>query len=292
VNAQTPSSGYLDTLRQRARTTGAPVCFGMDPEIERLPPGPGAPGERVAAFYLQVLERMERRAAMPALVKPNLAYYERLGPGGLDALGRILAACRALGLPVLLDAKRGDIGSSSGAYAAALFEQWGADAVTVSPYMGGDSLSPFTAWCGRGRGVYVLCRTSNPGAAELQDLLAGGRPLHEHVAGRICGSWYREGIGAVVGATAPEPLERLARLFAGSGRPVSMLLPGIGSQGGSAREVARRLRAAGQELEICLFSASSSIAEAARRTGGSDWAEAAADALGQLQDEIRKAWSG
>jgi orotidine-5'-phosphate decarboxylase len=229
---------------------------------------------------------MHAEDTLPAVVKPNLAYYERLGAAGLQALQRILAACRELGLPAILDAKRGDIGSSSAAYASALFDGWAADAVTVAPYMGGDSLAPFTAYCARGRGVYVLCRTSNAGAADLQDLPVEGRPLYEHVAGLICGAWFREGIGAVVGATAPAALERLAGLFVDSGRAVPLLLPGIGSQGGSAREVARHLRAAGYELELCLHSASSSIAEAWRAEGSDDAAGAAVRALRRLQQEV------
>lgn len=277
---------YLDLLRVRAKEVSGPVCFGLDPEPMRLPPGSGSLGERITGFYLRILERLERDGALPAVVKPNLAYYERLGDEGAAVLQRVLERCRELELPVLLDAKRGDIGTSSAAYAQAVFETWGADATTVSPFLGGDSISPFTRYCSQGKGVYVLCRTSNPGAAELQDLQVEGRPLHEHVAERIAGSWYLDGIGAVLGATAPEPLERVAEIFLKAERAVSLLLPGIGSQGGSADVVARRLRGVGYDLGICLFAVSSGISDAWRKNGTDDFAGAASDAMKRLQDEI------
>lgn len=279
-------TSYLDLLRSRARVTGAPVCFGIDPDPRRFPVGMTLAAEAIEGFYLMLLERMDAEKVMPAAVKLNLAYFEQHAEAGVAAMQAILEACRHLHLPALLDAKRGDIGSSSAAYARALFDGFKADAVTVSPYMGGDSLAPFTEHCSQGRGVYVLCRTSNLGAAELQDLSVEGRPLYERVAERIAGPWFREGIGAVVGATALGPLARVALLFLEKGQSVSLLLPGIGSQGANAREVSDLLQGVGYELGVCLFSASSSIAEAGRKSGNSDEAAAAVEALRRLQDEV------
>jgi orotidine-5'-phosphate decarboxylase len=277
---------YLELLRERSKATGAPVCFGLDPDPRRFPVGMPLAGEAIRDFYLNLLERIAAEQALPAVVKPNLAYFEQHTEDGASALREILDCCRRLGLPVLLDAKRGDIGASSDAYARALFEGWRADAVTVSPYMGGDSLAPFTERCAAGKGVYVLCRTSNPGAAEVQELIVDGLPLYLRLAERIAGPWHRDGIGAVLGATAPEPLERAARLFLEAGRSVALLLPGIGTQGGEARRVAALLRRAGYELGICLFSASSGIAEAGLKEGTDDFAGAAVRALQRLQEEI------
>ena len=281
-----PASGcvsetpYNERLRARVRQAGA-VCFGLDPEPERMP------HRDVADYYLRILGRMHARDALPAVVKPNVAYYERLGEAGSLALRRVLEGCRALGLLVLLDGKRGDIDRSASAYADALFAGYGADAVTVSPYMGGDSLAPFTAWCARGRGVYVLCRTSNPGAADLQDLMVGDAPLYERVVERVAGAWWRAGIGAVVGATGPAELGRVAERITASGREVPLLVPGVGAQGGSAREVWARLGEANYDRSLLLVNASSSIAFAGEAAGTHDFAEAAADALLRLRDALR-----
>ena len=257
------------------------MCFGLDPEPERMP------HRDVADYYLRILGRMHARDALPAVVKPNVAYYERLGEAGSLALRRVLEGCRALGLLVLLDGKRGDIDRSASAYADAMFAGYGADAVTVSPYMGGDSLAPFTAWCARGRGVYVLCRTSNPGAADLQDLMVGDAPLYERVVERVAGAWWRAGIGAVVGATGPAELGRVAERITASGREVPLLVPGVGAQGGSAREVWARLGEANYDRSLLLVNASSSIAFAGEAAGTHDFAEAAADALLRLRDALR-----
>lgn len=279
---------YNERLRARVAQSGA-VCFGIDPDPERVP------HRDVADYYLRILGRMHARDALPAVVKPNLAYYERLGDAGAVALRRILDGCRALNVPVLLDGKRADIDRSAAAYADALFQNhsagYGADAVTVSPYMGGDSLAPFTAWCARGRGVYVLCRTSNAGAAELQDLMVGTpdtgmEPLYLRVLERIAGSWWRSGVGAVVGATGPSELGRIAERIVASAREVPLLVPGVGTQGASAKEVWAVLGAAGYDRSLLLVNASSSIAFAHEKQGTHDFAEAAADALLRLRDEL------
>jgi uridine monophosphate synthetase len=155
--------------------------------------------------------------------KPNFAFYESAGLAGLEALQRTVAYVHEVAaVPVILDAKRGDIGSTAAAYAHAAFEVWAADAITVNPYLGGDSVSPFTAYSDRG--VFLLCHTSNPGATDLQTLSCGGQLLYEVVAGQAA-AW---GTGLVVGATYPAALARVRD----AAPEAWFLLPGVGAQGG------------------------------------------------------------
>ncbi len=226
---------YLERLGARSKTTGTVLCLGLDPDPEGLPAGFGrdlAGLERFAALLLE--------AAVPhvAAVKPNLAFFEAYGSAGMAALERLRASLPT-DLPVVADAKRGDIGSTAARQATALFEQLGADAVTVNPYLGAEALTPLLE---RGdRFAYVLCRTSNPGAGELQDLEvaadpAAGHPaerLHERVA-RLASGWGPGGtVGLVVGATAPEELARIRALAPG----LAFLVPGVGAQGGAVEPV-------------------------------------------------------
>jgi uridine monophosphate synthetase len=155
--------------------------------------------------------------------KPNFAFYESAGPAGLDALRRTVDYIHSrASVPLILDAKRNDIGSTAAAYARAAFEVWGADALTINPYLGGDSVAPFTSYADRG--VFLLCHTSNPGATDLQTLPCPSRPLYELVAEKAA-DW---GTGLVVGATYPEALARVRRLAPDAW----ILLPGVGAQGG------------------------------------------------------------
>ena len=202
------TAAYLDRLAARSAAVGSVLCVGLDPDPTALPSGfPGnlAGVERFAALIIE--------AAVPyaAAVKPNLAFYESHGSAGLAALERLRALIPA-GVPVVMDAKRGDIGSTSAHHAIALFERLGADAVTVSPYTGAEAIAPLLER--RDRFAYVLCRTSNPGAAELQGLTvdedpstgAPAEPLYLRVARRAAG-WGPGGtVGLVVGATAPAEL--------------------------------------------------------------------------------------
>ena len=181
------------------------------------------------------------RAALPyaAAVKPNLAFFEAFGSAGIAALERLRATIPA-DIPVIADAKRGDIGSTAARQAVALFDVLGADAVTVSPYLGEEAIRPLLER--EDRFAYVLCRTSNPGAGEVQDLYVDGRAaeeqtpserLHERVA-RLATGWGPGGtVGLVVGATAPEELATIRRIAPG----LAFLVPGIGAQGGAIEPV-------------------------------------------------------
>lgn len=222
---------YLERLRQSAAAAGHLLCLGIDPDLQRLPLNLAQWEEHVDRLLAALLEQGLR----PAALKPNSAYFEAHGSAGFAWLERLVAKHRSV-CPIILDAKRGDIGPSSRAYAVAAFDTIGADAVTVSPWMGRDSLAPFTAY-NPDKGVYALVRTSNAGTADLQQRSADGAPMWQHLL-RMLPQWSGEGLGAVVGATGPEDLEWVCRQ-----PPVPLLIPGVGAQGGEAQQVMGLLRA-------------------------------------------------
>jgi orotidine-5'-phosphate decarboxylase len=240
----------------RART---PAVVGLDPRYEQLPEGlhggdVGTLRARAAAcdeFCRGVIDAV---AELVPAVKPQAAFFEQLGPEGMIALKRTMDYARGKGLLVILDGKRNDIGSTAAAYAEGYLGRepesaWGADALTVSPYLGDDSLSPFVETAQRrGAGVFVLVKTSNPGGKMFQDVVAGGQPMYRHVAQHVerlaretaGGSGYGL-VGAVVGATYPEQAAELR----GAMPHAWFLVPGYGSQGGTARDVAGAFDARG-----------------------------------------------
>ncbi len=229
---------YLTRLDARVRRVGSVLCLGLDPTIDGLPEGFSRDLDGIERFAALVLE-----AAGPyaAAVKPNLAFFEAYGSAGLAALERLRARIPA-DLPVIADAKRGDIGTTAARQATALFDVLGADAVTVNPYLGAEAVAPLLD---RGdRFAYLLCRTSNPGAGELQDLVVTADPgrdapaerLHERVA-RLASGWGPGGtVGLVVGATAPDELAAIRRIAPG----LPFLVPGVGAQGGDIEGVLAR----------------------------------------------------
>ncbi|HSR25244.1 MAG TPA: orotidine-5'-phosphate decarboxylase [Candidatus Eisenbacteria bacterium] len=235
-------TAFFDRLRRAARSRRSLLCVGLDPDPERIAGG-------AAGALRHCLDVVRRTSDHACCYKPNAAFWEQYGPDGWRALIELRDQVPA-DIPVLLDAKRGDVAGTMAAYARAVFEVVRADAVTASPYLGADALAELTRHADRG--VYVLCRTSNPGAADLQHLEAGGRPLFLHVAAlaeRLDGSGN---VGLVVGATAPA---ELAEVRAASQLP--FLVPGVGAQGG---DLERAVRAAwnGDEAS-CLVAASRSV---------------------------------
>jgi orotidine-5'-phosphate decarboxylase len=261
---------------------GRHVVVGLDTDPGRIPEcvAPGArPAERVVEFNRRIVEAT---AEMACAYKPNAAFYEALGAEGFEALRETIAGIRrgAPGAAVILDAKRGDIGSTNAGYVAAIFDQLGADAVTVHPYLGGEALAPFLER--REKLVFVLARTSNPGAGELQDLVADGLPLYRHVARAVAADWNGAGnCGLVVGATYPEEM-RAVREDVSAEMPI--LIPGVGAQGGDVAAVVgvnREVRS-----DAFLIAASRSIIYA---SGGEDFAEAAGAAAQLLDAEVRAA---
>jgi len=275
----------------RTREAGNIVCFGLDPISARLPLE-GPPEQVVERFGLGFLDACQRRGILPAAVKPNIAYFEALGPLAYAALERICAAWKDAGVLVVLDAKRGDIGRTSGAYAQAAFGTLHADVVTVAPYMGRDSVEPFLTE--PDSGVFLLLRTSNPGARDFQDLVLEGEPLYLHVARKALSWKGAEKLGFVVGATAPRELESIAAWFAEQGFKAPFLIPGVsvpgvkGGQGGGIDEVVSRLRAAGSDPWGHLVNSSSGLNCAWERDGNkARWAEAGAQALEELAAAAR-----
>ncbi len=257
---------FFESLARRSREIGSLVCVGLDPAFDRHQPGD------VAAYLRAIIE-----ATLPyaACYKPNIAFYEQWGLPGLHALEEVLAAIPS-GVPVIGDVKRGDIGNTADAYARAMFEQWRFGAVTVNAYQGRDAVEPFLAY--EGRGVFVLCRTSNPGSAELQaQPLANGRTVFEQVA--LTATSWSPNVGLVVGATAPEELRRVRQLVPDT----PLLVPGVGAQGGDPRQVV----AAGRNGPgTIVVNASRSILYAAEGPG---FAAAAAKAARQLRDDLAAA---
>jgi len=236
-----PPIGYLDRLSARSLATGTVLCLGLDPDPSSLPPGFPADIVGVERFANLLVD-----AALPyvAAVKPNLAFFEAFGSAGIAVLERVRARIPSH-VPLIADAKRGDIGSTAARQAVALFDALGADAVTVNPYLGPAAVSPLLERLDRF--AYILCRTSNPGAGDIQDLPVatdgpddGPRePLHERVARDVTG-WGPGGtVGLVVGATVPEELARIRSIAPG----LAFLVPGVGAQGGAVAPVMEHGRA-------------------------------------------------
>ncbi len=276
---------FLEQLMGTAERNRSIVCFGMDPLIEKIPLKDKDAGKRILRFYSEILAAI---AGNVAAVKPNYAFFAQYGFPGLKAMEGLIALAKRKKLPVILDAKRGDIGKSSEAYSKEVFKIWKADAVTVSPYMGSDSVMPFISYCSRGKGVYVLVRTSNPGANDLQQLgTETGRKLFMETAAKVA-EWHKPGVGAVVGATNIAELEKVTKFFAASGKKIPILIPGIGAQGGSAAEVAAALRKSTSDLPIHRINSSSGISYAYERYGIIDYVAAAEKAVKELNAEIGK----
>jgi len=243
---------YLVRLGARSAAVRSVLCLGIDPDPDSLPPEFPRNLAGIERFSLLLVEAAGPHAAA---VKPNLAFFEAWGSAGMAALERVRAAIPS-DLPVVADAKRGDIGSTAARQAAALYDQLGADAITVNPYLGEEAVLPLLERSDKF--AYVLCRTSNPGAGELQGLLvrpegapdADAEPLYAYMARRAT-TWGPGGtVGLVVGATAPAELAAIRAIAPG----LAFLVPGVGAQGG--------------EVEPVLASGPATAAPAGGRPGG------------------------
>lgn len=275
-------AGFGALVAGRVEERQSQIVLGLDPDPGRLWPdatGPeeGTPGERAAgAVTAHCRSLIEAAGPACVAVKPQLACFERLGVPGRQALGEVCTLAREAGLLVIADGKRGDIDVSAAAYASSLFggfetpfghvDGLGASAATINPYMGMDTVSTVVEVARQaGSGVFVLVRTSNPGAADFEDLPTGDGPLWEQVARSVAAIGEGEDggladVGAVVGATVPEHIGRMRELMPNS----IFLLPGVGAQGGSVESLAPAFspgRAAG------LVTASRSIARAGEESG-------------------------
>jgi len=233
------------TAAIRAKRT--PACVGLDPRRDALPPAfAGAvtlePKELAAAFARFCCDVIDVVAPLVPIVKPQLACFEALGPHGMNALAEVISHAREKQLLVLADGKRGDIGSTAESYADGwLAGPWAADALTVNPYLGLDSVEPFVKTAHeRGAGIFILVKTSNPGSKDFQDLVSGDRTIHEHVAAgveqfasRTADGGTYGAVGAVVGATWPRQLDAMRAAMPHAW----ILVPGFGKQGGRAADV-------------------------------------------------------
>jgi len=258
---------FLEKLLRAARSNRSLLCIGLDPDPELMP--------KVDVFQFN-RAIIDATSDLVCAYKPNLAFYEALGIEGLKALERTVAYIPK-GIPIIGDAKRGDIGSTARAYARALFETLGFDAATVNPYLGYDSLEPFMEY--KGKGVFILCRTSNVGSADFQALPVSqtGTPLFEIVAQRAR-EWNLYGnLGLVVGATYPEELRRVRQICP----EMPLLIPGIGAQGGDLASAVRY--GVDAKGEKAIISSSRQIIYASR---GEDFAAAAREAALNLRDQI------
>lgn len=274
---------YLDQLKASSEKFSSIVCLGMDPVLEDIPIRDAHPGKVILAFYEAILNRMVIENVFPAAIKPNYAFYAQYGFEGLEALHRLIALYRSEGFPVILDVKRGDIGKTAEAYARECFDFFNADAVTLSPYMGYDSIAPFVKRYPQ-KGAYILVKTSNKSSTDIQDVQSSDGPLYEHVAKKIV-EWHAPGLGAVVGATYPEQLKNISNIFTASGKEIPLLIPGIGSQGGDLENVVQTIAAEGS-WRIHRINSSSAINYAYKRFSGMEYAEAAVRALRELNEEI------
>ena len=217
---------FLSKLTLAVESSHSLLCVGLDPDPFTFPERFPSPA-RAADLVDWGRQIIDATADLVCCYKPNAAFYEQFGAPGFDALRQTIAAVPDH-IPVLLDAKRGDIGSTATAYARAVFKILGADAVTVSPYLGLDAVAPFLAYSGKA--VFVLCYTSNPSAAAIQEFGPAGRPLFEHVLQEATTWGGPDQIAFVVGATRPEALRQVRRLLGNGGNWI--LAPGIGAQGG------------------------------------------------------------
>jgi orotidine-5'-phosphate decarboxylase len=262
---------FAQRLRAALESSGSLVCVGLDPDPAKFPSDLGEDATRLHSFDRRVIDATYDVAAA---YKPQIAFYSALGAENQLALTIRYIRERAPNALVILDAKRGDIGNTAEAYAREAFDRYGADAVTVNPYMGEDSVRPFLAR--KDRGALILCRTSNPGGKDFQNLILDGLPLYRHVAKRATGPWNEfDNVMLVVGATVPKEMAELRAAHPN----VTFLVPGIGAQSGDLKAVlAAGLDAQGMGL---LISASRSIIYA-----GGGAATAIRAAAVQLHEEI------
>ena len=281
---------FLERLIAAQRSKHTVAILGVDPQLDSKTT-PGVPsGYTLTSFCCEIIEAC---APYIAAIKPQLAFFEARGIDGMRALAEVLELARTLGLVTIADAKRGDIGTTSAAYAEAFLGDgdFACDAVTVNPYLGSDALAPFVARVRVGRGVFVLVKTSNPSSGEFQDLDAPHRPLWEAVAERVHG-WGSDFIGttgltpvgAVLGATYPEHVRRARELMPDS----LILVPGYGAQGASAEDAIIAARADGLGA---IVNASRSLMYAYLKGGGAIPGVAAATAAAAMRQSLNDALS-
>lgn len=266
---------FIDKLSSAWASGNSLLCVGLDPDIAKFPGELKGKPEAVAEFCKAIVDAT---ADLACAFKPQIAYFAALRAE--DQLEDICAYIRNTypHIPVVLDAKRGDIGATAEQYAREAFERYGADAVTVNPYMGFDSVAPYLEW--KDRGAIVLCRTSNPGGSDLQFLNIEGQPLYQHVARMVAEKWNTNGqCGLVVGATFPNELAEVRKIVGN----MPLLVPGIGAQGGDIHATVHAGRTA--EGAGMMINSSRAILYA-KPEGEEDFASAARRVAMETRDAI------
>ena len=272
-----PDVNFINKLSTAWATNNSLLCVGLDPDVARLPLALQNEPDGIFTFCKAILDAT---ADLACAIKPQIAYFAALGAE--RQLEQLCAYAREAypGLPLILDAKRGDIGATAKQYAREAFDRYGADAVTVNPYMGFDSVEPYMAWADRG--VIVLCRTSNPGGSDLQFLDVDGKPLYQHVARMVADKWNVNGQCAlVVGATFPHELAEV-RAIVGD---MPLLVPGVGAQGG---DVAATVKSGRTMAGAGMMINSSRAILYAMPQDGEDFAAAARRVALATRDEINQ----
>lgn len=272
---------FVDQLKMAQACHDSRLCVGLDPDPRRIP---GHLGQGIEALYDFCAAIVEATADLVSAFKPQVAYFA--AHGAERQLERLILHIRSVApqVPVILDAKRGDIGSTAAQYAREAFERYGADAVTLSPFMGFDSIEPYLEYADKG--LFLLCRTSNPGGDDFQNQRLADVPgtplLYEHLAQLAAGAWNRTGqLGLVVGATYPQELARVRELAPGA----PLLIPGVGAQGGDAAATVRAALPLADSGPIVVNS-SRGILYAG---GGRDFDQAARHAAQTLRDRLNAA---
>ncbi|SNT00249.1 orotidine-5'-phosphate decarboxylase [Noviherbaspirillum humi] len=270
---------FIQQLDAAWRANDSLLCVGLDPDVSRFPQALQNGDGNIFEFCKAIVDAT---ASAACAFKPQIAYF-----AALRAEDQLEALCAYLRrnhpqIPIVLDAKRGDIGSTAEQYAREAFERYGADAVTVNPYMGFDSVAPYLEW--QDKGVIVLCRTSNPGGSDLQFLQVDGVPLYQHVAKLVAEKWNRNGqCGLVVGATFPEELAQVRRLVG----DMPLLVPGIGAQGGDVQATVNAGKTAAG-LGMMVNSSRAILYAKPDAAQGEDFAAAARRVALQTRDEINR----
>ncbi len=263
---------FVDKLLQAGKKNNSLVCVGLDPDPKLMPAKIG-----VYEFNKAIIEAT---SDLVCAYKPNLAFYEAMGDDGMEVFSKTVK-CVPSHIPVIADAKRGDIGNTSKAYAVALFDVLGCDAATVNPYLGFDAIEPFLQYAEKG--TIILCRTSNSSAKDFQSLLcqtpAGLRPLYEIVADKAQEWNTRGNVGIVLGATYPDELKTIRRQHP----DLPILIPGIGAQGGDVAVTVKN--GVSPQGDKAIINSARQIIYASK---GPDFAEAARQACLSLRDEINK----
>lgn len=265
--------GFVDKLRAISRRNNSLVCVGLDVDLEKVPRFLLEGGDPVFTFNRAIVDATWD---LVCAYKPNLAFYQALGEEGIRVLKRTIEYIPEE-VPVILDAKWGDIGSVARMYARVAFEYYGADAVTLNPYLGEDSILPFLEY--GNRGVFLLCLTSNPGATDFQYYPTDGIPLYRLVAEKAV-AWSKRGnCGLVMGATRPEELREVRQMAPN----LPFLIPGAGAQGGDVKHAVRY--GTDTQGELAIISSSREIIYASL---GKDFVQAAREAALRLRDEINR----